>query len=86
MIVHVDKFGGRNIADCGEFAGDRVNIDNARLIAAAPDMLAALKDANRMLDIAKRYFPKSIRDNNRFALLNVQANSVMKAIVKAEGK
>lgn len=45
MIVHVAKWGGPNIADCGTFAGDGDNIDNARLIAAAPELLEACKVA-----------------------------------------
>jgi hypothetical protein len=64
---------------------DQETLANARLISAAPDMLEALKEADRMLDIAGKYFPKSIRNTDKFSLLNVQANSVKKAIAKAEG-
>ena len=59
---------------------------NAQLIAAAPEMLEALKDARRMLETASRYFPKSIKHADRFSLCNVLANSVNKAIRKAEGE
>ena len=59
---------------------------NALLLAAAPEMLAALRKANEVMDLAKQYFPKSIRNADRFTLLNVQANSVQKAIDKATGE
>lgn len=56
---------------------------NARLIAAAPEMLEALREADKVMDFAKRYFPKSTR--SRYRLLNVQANIVRAAINKATG-
>ena len=56
---------------------------NARLIAAAPDMLAALKEAREVLETAKQYFPLSIKNRDRFRLENVLANAVNKAIGKA---
>lgn len=59
---------------------------NALLIAAAPELLDALKEARSMLETASRYFPKSIRNLDRFSLLNVLANAVNPAIAKAEGK
>ena len=57
---------------------------NARLIAAAPELLDALKEARSMLETASRYFPKSIRNSDRFSLLNVLENVVNPAIAKAE--
>ena len=53
---------------------------------AAPDLLTALKEARAMLETASRYFPKSIRNGDRFSLLNTLANSVEPAIAKAEGR
>ncbi len=53
--------------------------------AAAPDLLAACRDAAEMLRIARRYFPKSIKNSDTFRLLNVEANSIQKAIALAEG-
>lgn len=58
---------------------------NAELLAAAPELLSALKNARGMLETASRYFPKSIKNGDRFSLLNVLANSVNPAIRKAEG-
>jgi hypothetical protein len=53
MMVHVDAWGGPNIADCGTFEGDKEHIDNAKLIAAAPDLLDALKRRTRQLATVK---------------------------------
>ena len=59
---------------------------NAKLIAAAPDLLDALIEARRILETASRYFPKSIKNSDRFSLLNVLANAVNPAIEKAKGE
>jgi hypothetical protein len=56
------------------------------LIAAVPELLEALREADKVMDLAKLYFPKSIHNTDRFTLLNVQANSVRAAIAKAEGR
>jgi hypothetical protein len=50
-IITETKWGGKNIADCGPSAeGDwDVNEANSRLIAAAPDLLAACKRAEWLL-------------------------------------
>jgi hypothetical protein len=58
---------------------------NKYLIAAAPEMLRALEDAAEVLAMAHQYFPKSIKNRNTFHLLNIEANSVKKAIAKAKG-
>ena len=64
---------------------DREAEANARLIASAPELLKALKDAKAMLKTACRYFPKSVKNSDRFSLLNVLANSIEPAIARAEG-
>jgi len=48
------------------------------------ELLAALRDARDMLETADRYFPRSIKNGDRFRLLNTLANSVNPAIAKAE--
>lgn len=58
---------------------------NTLLIAAAPEMLQALQDALKICQIADRYFPKSIKNSDRFDLCNIENNSIKKAIAKAEG-
>lgn len=58
---------------------------NAVLIAAAPELLAALVEARAVLESADRYFPSSIKNPDRSRLLNVLANAVSPAIAKATG-
>lgn len=57
---------------------------NARLIAAAPAMLEALRYAAKLIPTARRYFPKSVKFSDRFQLENVCA-TIGKAISQAEG-
>ena len=64
---------------------DNVSSANARLIAAAPDLLEACKEALKLIDIARKYFPKSIKNSDKFTLENTCA-TIGKAIAKAEGK
>ena len=56
---------------------------NASLIASAPDMLEALEYAAEVIDLARRYFPKSIRHSDRFQLENACA-TIGKAIHSAK--
>ena len=58
---------------------------NANLIAAAPDLLAALRECNIFMKIARQHFPKSIKDADRFALEQTCA-AIGTAIAKAEGR
>lgn len=57
---------------------------NARLIAAAPAMLEALRYAAELIPTARRNFPKSVKFSDRFQLENVCA-TIGKAIFQAEG-
>jgi hypothetical protein len=47
-------------------------------------LLAALKSAAELVNTARQYFPKSIKNSDRFQLENTCA-SINKAIAKAEG-
>jgi hypothetical protein len=58
---------------------------NAHLIAAAPDMYEALKLTYGLIELARKYFPKSIHNPDKFQLENTCA-AIGKAIRKAEGK
>ena len=69
--------GGQDIAECLEC--------NSQLIAASPDMYDALKYAKEIIGIAKRYFPKSLKNGDKYSLLNLDA-TISKAIRKAEGE
>jgi hypothetical protein len=58
---------------------------NAKLIAAAPLLLEACKEAAILINIARLYFPKSIKDCNKFQLENTNA-TINKAISQAESE
>ena len=58
---------------------------NARLIAAAPDLLAACEEAAQIIKTARQYFPKSMHNADAFALENTCA-TVTAAIANAHGK
>jgi len=58
---------------------------NRNLIAAAPELLEACKTAEKLIRVARNYFPKSMQNSDRFDLENACA-AICKAIAKAEGK
>ena len=74
------------LASMDSWDGAVDNEANARLIASAPELLEALREAKQILERAKQYFPKSIKNSDRFSLLNVLANSIDPVITKAEGR
>ena len=50
-----------------------INGEAARLFAAAPGMVEALTAAAEMVILARKYFPKSIRNSDRFRLESTNA-------------
>lgn len=63
---------------------DEEDAANRNLIAAAPELLEACKTADKLIRVARNYFPKSMQNSDRFDLENSCA-AISKAIVKAEG-
>jgi len=55
------------------------------LANAAPDMLAALEDALKLVRIARQHFPKSIKNRDTFTL-ELTCATIGKAIAKARGE
>lgn len=58
---------------------------NARLISAAPDLLAALENARELINVARKYFPSSIKNHDKFQMENTNA-AINAAIRKARGE
>lgn len=56
---------------------------NARLIAAAPKLLEALIQAQKLIEIARPYMPKTMRNADKFDFENISANDINKAIAIA---
>ena len=57
----------------------------ARLAEENRELLEALELALKELEHARRYFPKSIRNADKFSLENIVANALKPAIAKAKG-
>lgn len=55
---------------------------NATLIASAPELLDACQEAQKLIELARPYFPKSMHDSDKFALENANA-MIGRAIAKA---
>ncbi len=60
------------------------DMNRRRLDNAAPDLLEACRRALITIGVARKYFPKSIRNSDTFQLLNAGV-TLNKAIRKAEG-
>lgn len=58
-----------------------INGEAARMFAASPEMFAALKEADEIVKTARQYFPKSIRNSDRFSL-ELTAAAIGKALHK----
>ena len=66
----------------GAMGGDDVSAD-IRLIAAAPTMLNALIEAEKLINSMRQYMPKSVQNADRFNFENINANVIKAAIQKA---
>lgn len=60
-----------------------INGKAALLLAAGPDMAEALKTAEKIIKTARQYFPKSIKNGDRFAL-ELAAAEIGKALHRAQ--
>lgn len=58
----------------------------AQLFGASGEMLEALEKAKALLEMARQYLPKSIKNSDRFDLENGLANAIIPAIKKAKGE
>ncbi len=56
---------------------------NAKLICAAPELLQALIETQKLIEVIRQYMPKSIKNTNKFHFENIAANVINKAILKA---
>lgn len=88
FLIHSDSAILPIAATCEEGVAERYRDleqaeANAKLIAAAPTMLDALIEAQRLLEIVRKYMPKSIKNSDTFNFENVGANVINAAIRKA---
>ena len=67
----------------GKRESRRIRDQHNALFNSHAELLGALQDALKLVQVAKRYFPKSVKNPDRFHLLNIEANSIRAAIVKA---
>lgn len=80
----VNSYNGISIADCSKSVVIEVREKeaNAKLIAAAPEMLEAIIKAKEMMETARKYMPKSIKNSDRYEFENANA-AIGNAIYKA---
>ena len=63
------------------YEGDEAKA-NAKLIAAAPEMLKAIIKAKEIMETVRKYMPKSIKNSDRYEFENANA-AIGNAIYKA---
>ncbi len=82
LNIYDEDSGGNLIAEC-------INPETAdyivRAVNAHEAMLEALKEAEKIIRVARQYFPKSTRNSDKFSLENTCA-AIGSAIHKAEGR
>lgn len=82
ILAHVDGFANELASlscDCNGNAEA-----NAQLMVTSPKMLQALEQCQELIKIARQYFPKSVKNSDKFDLENCCA-TVGKAIHEATG-
>lgn len=72
------------MSDLGMVVAEEIE-EQIPIIAAAPEMLKALEYAASLIKVARQYFPKSVKNSDKFQLENTCA-AINKAIAKAEGR
>lgn len=68
----------------GKRESRRIRDQHNALFNSHAELLGALQDALKVIQTAKRYFPKSIKNSDKFHLLNIEANSIRPAIHNAQ--
>ncbi len=79
---------GQYTAKCGCYIGNDKGgpfIVRCPLHLHAPDLYEALEYAAEIVKVARNYFPKSIRNSDRFNLENTNA-TITKALSRARGE
>ena len=81
-----DRIGMERKENALVYTGTPADLDAvARAVATGEDAIEALNYAAKLIETARRYFPKSMKNSDKFNLENTCA-TVGKAIHKAEGR
>jgi hypothetical protein len=74
----------RDYGSFGQWYIDTI-IGRLNMVLASNDMYEALKEADKLIKLARQYFPKSMHNPDKFQLENTCA-AIGKALSKAEGR